>query len=505
MNHSKNIQEKIKLYNINLIRNNNLSIKKNKKINSNSNQDLVFKKQSKIKIFFKFLLGFIGSFFEYLVIESNKKNFIKNTQKSSNLIFDTNKNNIKMKEKKDLINEKNNVEEKNIEINIKNDIKKTNENNIDIINKTIKIDKKERKLEIPDKNIEISINEKKQNNNLKLIEEAIIYSDTKEELNKEESKINALKINLIMQKQNNISMLNNFDDQKVKYNKQTKFEQSLEKNQNNDKEYLIEDNIKEINNKENLKVNEFNNSDFFKDNDLMSKERKKIVENNIVVDKLIKRCDEDLVLVSEKKNFLNLQENFEKNFNNEITYKKINKKDLKRIKDSVFEIVLKQKENLKQFNDFMKKPYDSTMFSLKISNFFKSTTKLAFSFVPFFSFPNKIFGLATSALFFNRSIKSYRIKPNKNDINQNIRSMINNNEMCLNIGISNCNDSLNEIENIKYYLKNLSNETKDSIEYRKYLLSVESTEKLIQKQIEIMKKMSKQYDDIKIKVKRREN
>ncbi len=140
-----------------------------------------------------------------------------------------------------------------------------------------------------------------------------------------------------------------------------------------------------------------------------------------------------------------------------------------------------------------------------MKNFLKSTTKLAFSIVPFFAFPNKVFGLATSALFFNRSIKGYRIKPNRADINNSINSMINNNEICLKIGINNCYDSLNEIENIEYYLNGMPYETKDSVEYRKYLISVESTKKLIQKQIELMKNLSKKYDDIKVKVKKREN
>ena len=211
------------------------------------------------------------------------------------------------------------------------------------------------------------------------------------------------------------------------------------------------------------------------------------------------------MLVSEKQEFLNLTENFEKNINNNSANTKINKKDLKKIKESVISIVEKQKYNLDQLNNYMGKSFEEKIFILKVGNFFKNTAKLAFSFVPFFSFPNKFFGLATSALFFNKSIKSYRIKPNDNNINQSIRFMLNNNESCLRLGISNCNDSLNEIENIKYYLKNLSSEAKDSIEYRKYLLSVESTERLIKKQIEIMKNLSKKYDDIKIKVKKREN
>lgn len=517
MNHSKNIQEKIKLYNINLIRNKKFSIQKTKKINFQQNQNVVQKKHSKFKIFFKFLLGFIGSFFEHLVIESNKKNFANTNKNTSNLVLNINKIDIENKDNNNYPNKKIIIKEKNIKQDIEKDIKnnveckKTEENTNDyikkneIINNSVKKDTKGNQFINGDTNTVTIVDEKKGKNNLILIEEQIIYADTKEELNDAEVKINTLKNNLIVQKQNNVLALNNLDNEKVKHNEQTQNDQLLFQNHDNQKEYQIDDNIKRLNDKENIAVDKNDNSTFIEENIFISKKTEVFIENNIVIDKLIKRCDEDLVLVSEKKDFLNLQENFEKNFNNETTKQKINKKDLKRIKDNVLEIVEKQKENLKQFNDFMKEPYDSTMFSLKLSNFFKSTAKLAFSFVPFFSFPNRIFGLATSALFFNRSIKSYRIKPNKNDINQSIRSMINNNEFCLRIGISNCNDSLNEIENIKYYLKNLSSEAKDSIEYRKYLLSVESTERLIQKQIEFMKNLSKKYDDIKIKVKKREN
>ena len=123
MNHSKNIQEKIKLYNINLIRNKKFSIQKTKKINFQQNQNVVQKKHSKFKIFFKFLLGFIGSFFEHLVIESNKKNFANTNKNTSNLVLNINKIDIENKDNNNYPNKKIIIEEKNIKQDIEKDIK----------------------------------------------------------------------------------------------------------------------------------------------------------------------------------------------------------------------------------------------------------------------------------------------------------------------------------------------------------------------------------------------
>ena len=82
--------------------------------------------------------------------------------------------------------------------------------------------------------------------------------------------------------------------------------------------------------------------------------------------------------------------------------------------------------------------------------------------------------------------------------------MISGYESCLKSGIRLCEDSLNEIGNIKYYLNNLPGNVKDTYDYRKYLLDVTSTEKRIKTQIQALNKFSKSYRDIKVKVKKRE-
>lgn len=498
MNHSKSIYEKIKLYQINLLRNKKISLQKNKnKISNNLLNKNIKKKQSKIAIFFKFLFGFIGSFFEYLVLKSNQKNFAKNSNKNNlnGKVLEFNKNEFTKKEKETNI-EKNIQQinktivkkevsvEKNIQQNNKNDIKEDVITNLDINEKIVKT-KKKNNAEIIKRNDFIN-EEKKQ---IVLIEEKIIYSNTENELYEASKELLNIKKNLIEKKENNINSQKKIDNGNTSFNNTD--------NVNNQKD---SNDSKKINNEQEIIKNASN--DFSED---VNKEKNSILENNVQIDNLIKRCDEDIELISERKVYLNLEEKFEQQINDKSTNVKINKKDLKKIKESVLNIVASQKVNLENLNNLMNEPYDDKMFILKLKNFLKSTTKLAFSIVPFFAFPNKVFGLATSALFFNRSIKGYRIKPNRADINNSINSMINNNEICLKIGINNCYDSLNEIENIEYYLNGMPYETKDSVEYRKYLISVESTKKLIQKQIELMKNLSKKYDDIKVKVKKREN
>ena len=480
MNNSKSIYEKIKLYRINLIRNKKVKLEKNVKSNLQMKSVSGIKKQSKLKIFFKFILGFFESILEYVVTKSNENKFNENKfneNKFNENKFNENKNNSNIKDKIDNLNIYVDVNLKKADN--KNTINRYVENKKDII--------------INNNASEIYANKKE---NLILIEEKIIYANTKEELKDSKTKIIEMKESLIIEKEKNFSILNKISEDK-----------NENKNISKKDDYCINKkiNIENEETKQEIKLENSDVSDEKVIEVLNHQYEQKILKENSEIDNLIKRCDEDLVLVSEKQEFLNLTENFEKNINNNSANTKINKKDLKKIKESVLSIVEKQKYNLDQLNNYMDKSFEEKIFILKVGNFFKNTAKLAFSFVPFFSFPNKVFGLATSALFFNKSIKSYRIKPNDNNINQSIRFMLNNNESCLRLGISNCNDSLNEIENIKYYLKNLSSEAKDSIEYRKYLLSVESTERLIKKQIEIMKNLSKKYNDIKIKVKKREN
>ena len=103
---------------------------------------------------------------------------------------------------------------------------------------------------------------------------------------------------------------------------------------------------------------------------------------------------------------------------------------------------------------------------------------------------------------FNNSLKNFKHRTHylKFDYSE-IKKMINDGENCLRIGINSCDDSLSEIQNIKYYLSSLPNNVKDSIEYRKYLLDVTETERLVEKQKNSLKNMTKKYSDTKIKIK----
>lgn len=512
MGKSKNISERIKLYRINLLRNKNKLQKNQKKLEKNSNN--IIKKQSKLKNFFKFIIGFIAGFFEYLVIKSNNKKSIKNnisTIKVTNNLTSNELKNVQDNSQKLETVKDNNVSLDNIET-ITNLVDNSNEikSKIEINNKVLtkKIDNL--KLE----KVKTQKEELRQTKNQLIItEEQIIYADSYEELEDAKKKILNTKQELQLKKSNNLASIKNLNED------QNKVVENSESVAEND---IFNDNeINLLSLKENkaLIKEELNASEIIKDTEELKKEsqlliietipktKQDIINNNEEIDKLIERCDEDLTLVEEKKEYIDLQCEYEQHLNStleESSNFKLTKKDLKQIKSNVNDILAQQQSNFNQLNRYINMPHDSQMFIAKVSNFLKSTAKLSFSFVPFFIFPNKFFGLTTSAIMVNNSLKSYRMRPNMNYINQNIKMMINNNELCLKVGINASKDALDEIDNIKYYLNNLPSEVKDTIEYRKYLVDVYSTEKIVKKQIEALQKMSKNYEDIKVKVKKRD-
>ena len=168
MNNSKSIYEKIKLYRLNLIRNKKVKLEKNVKSNLQMKSVSGIKKQSKLKIFFKFILGFFESILEYVVTKSNEKNF--NENKFNENKFNENKNNSNIKDKIDNLNIYVDVNLKKADN--KNTINRYVENKKDII--------------INNNASEIYANKKE---NLILIEEKIIYANTKEELKDSKTKI----------------------------------------------------------------------------------------------------------------------------------------------------------------------------------------------------------------------------------------------------------------------------------------------------------------------------
>ncbi|MCI9434170.1 MAG: hypothetical protein HFI86_02680 [Bacilli bacterium] len=513
MKQSKSIFERIRLYRIN---HNRIQMDKEedtKKLSAETPKEVI-KKQSKLKIFFKFVIGFIAGFFEYLVMKNNKKNSIKNNvstiKADNNFTTDEPKNTQINSKKLETINS-NSIPLVNIEklTNIVDNSNKISQK-IDIDNKLLakKIDnlKKEK--------VETQKDELKQTKNqLIVIEEQIIYADSYDELETAKKKILKTKQELQLKKNNNLNSINSLGAYKNRVIKN--YEPIKENNISIVKETnstpIIKD--KDLINEEASKSKIINNTEELKKEsqvliiENIFETKQDIIDNDEVIDTLIERCDEDLTLVEEKKEYIDLQFEYEQHLNSaleESSNFKLNKKDLKQIKSNINNILAQQQSNLEQLNRYMNMPHDSQMFIAKISNFLKSTAKLSFSFVPFFIFPNRFFGLTTSAIMFNNSLKSYRMQPNMNYINQNIKMMISNNELCLKFGINASKDALGEINNIKYYLNNLPSNIKDTIEYRKYLVDVYSTEKIVKKQIEVLQKMSKKYENIKVKVKRRD-
>ncbi len=513
MKQSKNISERIKLYHINLLRNKNKLQKNSKKLDKKSNNYV--KKQSKLKIFFKFVIGFIAGFFEYLVMKSNRKNSNQlveslTTQEKNSTDKDKVTNNIQEKLDKNSIEPIITLEPVKIDNNV---IEKVNETNrkIEENNKTLtkKLDNyKSDFIMIENNELEHTKNQ------LILIEEQIIYADNYEELDMAKNKVLQTKKELQLKKSNNLIAVKNLEEDKQQVTQNTANDiirntyveiksNELPQEESNNNLISNEENVLEPI-KYNQQLNEKNQTLITQN---ITKTEQSIIDSNKEIDKLIERCDEDLTLVEDKKEYIDLQEKYEEQLNSVEANSqdfKLTKKDLKQIKNNVKDILAQQQSNFNQLNRYMNMPHDSQMFIAKVSNFFRSTAKLSFSFVPFFVFPNKLFGLTTSAIMFNNSLKSYRMQPNTNYINQNIKMMVNNNELCLRVGINASEDALSEIDNIKYYLNNVPNEVKDTLEYRKYLVDVYSTEKIIKKQIETLQKMSKNYQDIKVKVKRRD-
>lgn len=480
MKKSKNIFERIRLYRIN---------KKNKKKENNLNNKndqnnslTMIGKQSKIQLLFKFFIGFFVSIFEYLVIKSNKKNNMKNNQKivkENNKIIDNSNNENQVKNMK--VNTAANLSETII-------VDKNSDNSIKIDNK---IFTKEENIITRQSNQLQTVK-----NKLVFIEDEIIYADNQEELDHAKTKIIEIKNQLQNQKSNNVVLLNNLDtsQQEINVSKNEEYlqTQSIDEKQNN---FSIE-NVKEDTKENIIDINKNN----------IEKSKNEIISSNKEIDKLVKRCDEDLELVDEKQNYLEIQEKY----NEQISLVKqgskefkLSKRDLRQIKNNVSSIVERQKYNLDQINKYMNMPNSTQLYFSKIGNFLKSSMKLSLSIIPFFALPNRILGLTTSAILFNNSLKSYRMKFNMNYINQNLKIMVTNFESCLKVGINNSKETLSEIENIKLYLNNVPSEVKDTLDYRKYLVEVYSTEKIVQNQIQALQKMSKNYEDIKIKIKKR--
>lgn len=503
MKQSKSIFERIRLYRINY---NRIQMDKENDTKTTSQEipKEVIRKQSKLKIFLKFVIGFIAGFFEYLVMKSNKKNSTKNTDSLTATIDLANSNDLnvddsKLEQKKDnievsIVLEQVKIDNKKLE-NLKMTNQKMEENNKTL---TKKIDNYKENF-VKSENNEL----KQTKQQLVLIEEQIIYADDYEELETAKSKILKTKQELQVKKNNNIAAIKNLEVDKKQV------AQDIEIKVKEDKivehiidESLVKDQDISLDNSEELKTNSQIISQ-----ETVPKIEEDIMVNNQEIDKLIERCDEDLILVEEKKSYIDLQKQYDNRLNEVEQDKKefkLTKKDLKQIKNNVNSILDRQKYNLQRLNDYMNMPPTSQMFMAKMNNFFRSTAKLSFSIIPMFAFPNKLLGLTTSAIMFNNSLKSYRMRPSMNYINQNIKAMISSNELCLRVGINASKESLNEIDNIRYYLNNVPSEVKDTIEYRKYLVDVYSTEKIIKKQIEVLQKMSKNYEDIKVKVKRKD-
>ena len=182
---NKDIFERIRLYKINYKR---IKLEKEKKqVKAKGIVYITHKKQSKIKIFFKLLVGIFASFFSYFANKSNKKNF-SNEVKADNK-SNKNVNNIK-------VYGKNKEKLKNYEL---------------VKNKQVDITNKINKSQDNVKNIKVE---------LSIVEDQIMYANSLDDLEKAKIKIYKLKDNF----KNNINDVKKNNDLINEYSKMNKNE-----------------------------------------------------------------------------------------------------------------------------------------------------------------------------------------------------------------------------------------------------------------------------------------
>lgn len=276
---NKNIFERIRLYKINFKR---MKLQKEKnKVKAKKFKVVYLKKQSKIKIFFKFIIGFFLSIFEYLANKSNKKNFSKENnkiEKKSNRL-----KNVKSYDKtNEVVNNYNLIKEKE---------KKINEN--------VKDDEKKCK----DAKVELSI-----------IEDQLIYANNVDDLNKVMNKIYVLKGSFNIENIKKSSAL--IDDYKTDFDKYNSYNKDIKLENNNDLEKKLQLSLK--NEMESLKVLKRIDEDV----ELVNLKKNYLVQEEKLAEQISKSNNEDFIeedFVQVKKigalinNYVNTNDKFDDN------------------------------------------------------------------------------------------------------------------------------------------------------------------------------------------------
>ena len=239
---NKDIFERIRLYKKNFKR---IKLQKEqKKVKVKKLKLNTYKKQSKIKIFFRFILGIFTSFFEYFAMKSNKKNLSSNQEKVS-------KNNV---------NKVSNQSVKNV---------KKYEKSDEVVNYKVIKEKEEKITKKVNEDEERYKNAKVE---LAVLEDQIIYANNTDDLNKVYNRIYSLKGNFNIDELRKNNLL--IEEYKNDYNKYNQYDKNSSKEE-----------IKPIEDKVNL--NKKNEDQYVK---------------------VLKRIDEDVELIKLKKNYIEQEE-----------------------------------------------------------------------------------------------------------------------------------------------------------------------------------------------------
>ncbi len=289
----KDIFERVRLYKFNFKR---IKLQKEyKKVKVKDFSKITYKKQSKIKIFFKFILGFLGAFFEYFVTKSNKKNFSndnKNVNKSNRL-----KNTKSYNKTNDVVHNYKLIKEKKINENLSDDEKKCSNAKVE----------------------------------LAIIEDQLIYANNVDDLNKVMNKIYALKgsFNVENIKKNSVLIddykrdfekYNSYNNKDVELVSNNNLEKNLQLSLKNEKESLkvlkrIDEDVELVKLKEKYLIQEeklaeqisiSNNEDFIEDDFVQVKKMGALINNYVNTndkfdDNLVEFNQDKLLFVQDKK------------------------------------------------------------------------------------------------------------------------------------------------------------------------------------------------------------
>ena len=554
MNRNKNLFEKFKLYRINIKRK---KLEKSEKNNEIKKVNTQYKKQSKIKIFFKFIIGFFFSFLEYFATKSNKKNYNNFNNKTlnnrndeinlneKNKVDDYNKIKIKQQNTQDKI--KDNVDYlKNLKLNlaiIEDQIIYAN-NNDDLKYSKNKIYKLKEEFEV--KNNDIKSDEKIMNNyeretlkykkyglkfkhfknEKKLNENKILKNDEENKIFKrfdEDVELINLKSNLLYQqdkfeekisiKDNELEavdslikvkkigqMIENMANDKNKFDDNlVEFDQfKLINNKNEHIEDIIEEHLNEDTNKLNNKG--INNINIEKDTakSLVTEEdnnlKKGVLLNNRVLDN---KTNMEEKLVNKAISKQDIRTNDKINSANEY----INSLNItnSNINDKYYSTL----SNFDELSYYIKNPRNAISFTANLDMIMTRTIQFSLNLVEIDAIAHSRLGVVAGAYMINNMLSNHRRNIYRNDIEQNLNMMYRNTFNNIGESIRLCEESNSKISEIKRILSEMPKEVKETENFKSVLIKCNFIEKENNSYSNELKKIAKKNKEYRVLINER--